>query len=74
MVVTPSEMVPLGTIAPDFSLLDVVSGNAVTLKDVSAGKKATVVMFILVPQVRLRKRIDVRGADGRGGVMRGARQ
>ncbi|MEM7175739.1 MAG: thioredoxin family protein [Chlamydiota bacterium] len=46
MVVTPSEMVPLGTVAPDFSLIDVVSERKVSLKEISTGKKATVVMFI----------------------------
>jgi len=45
MARTPSNMLPLGTKAPDFSLLDTVSGNLLTLKNVK-GEKATVVMFI----------------------------
>lgn len=40
-----STMLPLGTIAPDFELPDVVSGRAITLSDF-AGKKALLVMFI----------------------------
>ncbi|GAA4276468.1 thioredoxin family protein [Aquimarina mytili] len=38
-------MLPLGTAAPDFKLIDAVTDNPVTLKDV-CGKKGTVVMFI----------------------------
>lgn len=45
MALTPSTMVALGAQAPDFKLPDVVSGRAVSLKDVS-GKKALLVMFI----------------------------
>jgi len=45
MARTPSNMLPLGTLAPAFSLPDTVSGNTRNLKDVQ-GKKATVVMFI----------------------------
>jgi thiol-disulfide isomerase/thioredoxin len=45
MALTPSSMLPLGTVAPDFDLLDVVSGKKVGLKDVKSAK-ATVVMFI----------------------------
>ena len=44
MVKTVSTMLPLGTEAPDFSLVD-VSGKTVTLSDV-AGAKAYLVMFI----------------------------
>jgi len=44
MVRTPSTMLPLGTTAADFSLLD-VSGRTLTWKDV-AGEQGTVVMFI----------------------------
>jgi len=40
-----SNMLPLGTIAPPFSLPDTVSGKTVNLADVQ-GPKATVVMFI----------------------------
>lgn len=42
---TESKMLPLGTQAPDFTLIDAVTNNAVSLKDVR-GEKGTVVMFI----------------------------
>ena len=45
MVLTPSTMLPLGTTAPDFALLDVVSGQTLTLTDVM-GEKGLLVMFI----------------------------
>lgn len=45
MAKTPSNMVPLGSKAPDFELLDVISGKMVTLKS-SNEPKATVIMFI----------------------------
>lgn len=45
MARTPSNMLPLGTVAPDFSLLDTVSGNTVTLQK-QRGEAATVIMFI----------------------------
>lgn len=45
MAQTESKMLPLGTIAPDFTLLDAVSLNTVSLQNVR-GKKGTVVMFI----------------------------
>jgi len=45
MALTESNMLPLGTKAPDFNLPDTVSGKNVSLRDV-AGKKATVVMFL----------------------------
>lgn len=45
MSLTPSTMLPLGTIAPDFALLDTVTMNPVTLQSI-CGKKGTVVMFI----------------------------
>lgn len=44
MVRTPSTMLPLGTIAPDFSLPN-VDGRILSLDDV-AGPRGTVVMFI----------------------------
>jgi thiol-disulfide isomerase/thioredoxin len=44
-MLTPSIMLPLGTRAADFSLLDTVSGTVKTLK-VLASQKATVIMFI----------------------------
>lgn len=45
MAQTPSNMLPLGTKAPDFSLLDTISGHSVSLSEVK-GEKGTVVMFI----------------------------
>ena len=45
MARTPSNMMPLGTKAPDFSLTDTVSGHAMTLNELS-GSAGTVVMFI----------------------------
>jgi len=45
MSLTPSNMMPLGTTAPDFNLLDVVGDKMVSLKGVQ-GDKGTVVMFI----------------------------
>lgn len=44
MVRTPSTMLPLGTVAPDFSLSN-IDGRSVSLADV-AGEKGTVVMFL----------------------------
>ena len=45
MALTPSNMLALGTQAPDFSLPDVVSGNKMSLSDIISDK-ATVIMFI----------------------------
>jgi len=45
MAQTPSNMLLLGTIAPDFNLLDTVSNNILSLQDLKGGK-ATVIMFI----------------------------
>lgn len=45
MAVTASQMVELGTPAPDFTLPDTVSGNDVSLDDITSDQ-ATVVMFI----------------------------
>lgn len=45
MARTPSNMLPLGTKAPDFELLDTVSDNMLSLDNLK-GKKATVIMFI----------------------------
>ena len=45
MAKTPSNMLPLGTQAPHFELLDVISGQPVNLLDIKS-KKATVIMFI----------------------------
>jgi peroxiredoxin len=45
MALTASTMLPLGTLAPDFQLPDVVSGNTISLSTF-AGKQALLVMFI----------------------------
>jgi peroxiredoxin len=45
MAVTPSNMIPLGTVAPNFRLPDTVSGNTYSLQQLK-GDKATVIMFI----------------------------
>ncbi len=45
MALTPSTMLALGTIAPDFQLPDVVSGETISLATFE-GKKALFVMFI----------------------------
>lgn len=45
MARTESNMLALGTKAPDFNLIDTISKNMVSLQDVR-GKKGTVIMFI----------------------------
>lgn len=45
MPATPSSMIPLGTMAPDFQLPDTISGKEISLLELS-GSCATVVMFI----------------------------
>ena len=45
MAATPSTMMPLGTVAPDFNLEDTVSGQRMALQDLR-GAKGTLVMFI----------------------------
>ncbi|TVQ37090.1 MAG: thioredoxin family protein [Wenzhouxiangella sp.] len=45
MAKTESNMLPLGTPAPDFSLPDTVSGRTLNFADI-AGERATLVMFI----------------------------
>lgn len=45
MALTPSTMLELGTLAPNFKLPDVISGNMVSLDDFKE-KKALLVMFI----------------------------
>ncbi len=42
---TPSNMLPLGTKAPNFELLDTISGRTLALNSLK-GQKATVIMFI----------------------------
>ena len=45
MASTPSTMMPLGTIAPHFELLDTVSGRILSLSELK-GNNATLVVFI----------------------------
>jgi peroxiredoxin len=45
MARTPSNMIPLGTPAPDFDLFDVVSGESRSYDDI-AGSSGTLIMFI----------------------------
>ncbi len=45
MALTPSSMLPLGTIAPDFILPDTISGNMISLQQEKSGI-GTVIMFI----------------------------
>lgn len=45
MSLTPSSMIPLGTIAPDFTLPDAVSGKMLSLQSLKS-KVGTVIMFI----------------------------
>ena len=45
MALTPSNMMPLGTKAPEFTLLDVTTNKKVSLKELQ-GEKATLIMFI----------------------------
>lgn len=45
MARTPSNMLALGTKAPDFTLTDTVTNNSTSLQDVK-GDKGTIVMFI----------------------------
>ncbi len=45
MVATTSKMIPLGTKAPDFELMDTVSGEMMRLEDLQSDK-TTVIMFI----------------------------
>lgn len=45
MALTESNMMPLGTVAPDFTLPDTVSEKDISLRDVK-GKMGTVIMFL----------------------------
>lgn len=45
MAMTPSNMLPIGTIAPEFSLTDTVTGKTMNLHQLK-GEKGTVIMFI----------------------------
>ena len=42
---TPSKMIALGTVAPDFKLMDTVSDKELSLRSLK-GSKATVIYFI----------------------------
>ena len=46
MAYTESNMIPLGTKAPEFTLPEPGTGKIVGLQDVAAGARATVVMFL----------------------------
>ena len=46
MAATPSTMLALGTVAPDFVLPDTQTGTSVRLSEHRRGKSATVVMFL----------------------------
>ncbi len=46
MAFTESNMLPLGTKAPNFTLPDPVSGMNLSLEEIAAGKSALVVMFL----------------------------
>ncbi len=45
MARTPSNMLPIGTTAPDFTLMDSISKNELSLQELK-GEKGTVIMFI----------------------------
>ncbi len=45
MALTPSNMLPLGTTAPDFTLTDTVTGSSMQLQNLK-GTNATLIMFI----------------------------
>jgi peroxiredoxin len=68
MSLTESTMLELGTLAPEFDLIDVVTGNAVSL-DHSRGKEALLVMFICAhcPYVKhINEGLAALGADYAG--------
>lgn len=68
MALTPSTMLALGTVSPDFSLPDVVSGETISLADM-AGKKALLVMFICqhCPYVKhVKEQLATLGKDYQG--------
>lgn len=46
MAYTESNMLPLGTVAPAFSLTEPATGRMISIDEVSSGAKATVVMFL----------------------------
>ncbi|MCX7879606.1 MAG: thioredoxin family protein [Ignavibacteria bacterium] len=72
MAATPSKMVPLGTPAPDFRLLDVLSGKFYSLDDFKNGKPLLVmficnhcpyVMHIIEKLVELTKKYITKGVN-----------
>jgi len=68
MALTESTMLELGTIAPDFALIDVVSGKTVR-RDDFRGKQALLVLFICAhcPYVKhIEKSLGQLGADYEG--------
>ena len=46
MAYTESNMIPLGTLAPDFELANPANGKTVRLQEIAANAKATVIMFL----------------------------
>jgi peroxiredoxin len=65
MALTESTMLELGTTAPDFALIDVVSGNTIA-RDDFRGKNALLVMFICThcPYVKhIEQSLGALGAD-----------
>jgi len=46
MALTPSSMLELQTRAPEFNLPDVISGNVLSLSEISSGKRGILIMFI----------------------------
>lgn len=46
MAATPSTMLPLGTDAPDFDLVDTVSGDRLCLADIQRDRCAVLIMFL----------------------------
>ena len=45
MALTPSNMIPLGTVAPEFTLQDVISGREITLNEIM-DEKGMLIMFV----------------------------
>jgi len=45
MALTPSNMLPLGTVAPEFALRDVISGREITLNEIM-DEKGMLIMFV----------------------------
>lgn len=46
MALTPSTMLPLGTKAPDFTLVDVVSQETINLSNFASSKKGLLIIFL----------------------------